>query len=156
MGCSNRSGRIRSCDWLLTRQANIFGRQSRNHATLININAVNEGLNDTNMEELSMKIFFMNLAIVSCCVMGTTIAQAASQEDHGDGMNRKSSTAERNSTVDTSGGMSISDSFDVIDPSGSSRVVDPSGTSGVMGLPGTSGGTSSFGFSSGLVRRPGH
>lgn len=103
-----------------------------------------------------MNFFFMNLAIASCCVMGITLAQADSQEDYGDGMNKKSDASERNSTAGTSGGMSISDSFGVIDPSGSSRVVDPSGTSGVMGLPGTSGGTSSFGFSSGLVGRPGH
>ena len=103
-----------------------------------------------------MKIFFMNLAIVSCCVMGTTLAQADSQEDHGDGMNKKYGTSERNSTVDTSVGMRISDTFGVIDPSGSTRVVDPSGTAGVMGLPGTSGGTSSVGFSSGLVGRPVH
>ena len=101
-----------------------------------------------------MKKFFINLAIVSCCVMGTTLAQAGSQEDHGDGMNKKSATSERNSTVNTLGGMSISDTFGVIDPSGSTRVVDPSGTSAVMGLPGTSGGTS--GFSPGIVGRPGH
>lgn len=106
----------------------------------------------TNIERLSIKKFFINVAIVFCCVAGTTLAQADSQENHGDGMNKKSGTSERSSTVDTSGGMSISDSFGVIDPSGSSRVVDPSGTSGVMGLPGTSGGTSSFG----LVGGPGH
>ncbi|RFC36482.1 MAG: hypothetical protein DID92_2727743664 [Candidatus Nitrotoga sp. SPKER] len=101
-----------------------------------------------------MKIFFINLVIVSCCVVGVTLAHADSQENHGDGLNSKSGTPERSSTVDTLGGMSISDSFGVTDPSGSSRVVDPSGTSGVMGLPGTSGGTS--GFSSGLMRRPEH
>ncbi len=100
--------------------------------------------------------FFMNLAIVSCCVMGTTLVQADPQEDPGDGMNKKSGTSERNSTVNPSGGMSISDTFGVIDPSGSTRVVDPSGTSAVMGLPGTSGGTSSVGFSPGIVGRPGH
>ena len=103
-----------------------------------------------------MKIFFMNLAIVSCCVMGTTLAQADSQQDQGEGINKKSGTSQRNSTVNTSGGVSISDTFGVIDPSGSTRVVDPSGTSAVMGLPGTSGGDSSVGFSSGIVGRPGH
>lgn len=103
-----------------------------------------------------MKKFFMNLAIVSCCVLGTTLAQADSQEDHGDGMNKNSGTSQRNSTVDKSVGMSISDTFGVIDPSGSTRVVDPSGTSAVMGLPGTSGGANSVGFSPGLVGRPVH